>query len=67
MSERIGNIIIIEEEQESICEYCGKKAETRPYGRNGARICYDCGMKNKEETNKNMGKILFGEEGETLN
>ena len=67
MSERIGNWVVVEEEPESTCEYCGKKAETRPYGRNGARICYECGMKNEEETNKNMGKILFGEEDETLN
>jgi hypothetical protein len=62
MSKRIGNIIIIEDEKDDICEYCGKLAELRPYGRNGKRICFVCGMKNKEETEKNMNAILFGAE-----
>ena len=61
MSKRIGNFIIIEPEEDEKCEYCGKIDELRPYGKNGANICFDCGMKNIEETNSNMGKILFGE------
>lgn len=27
------------------CEYCGNVEELRPYGKNGAKICFDCGMK----------------------
>jgi hypothetical protein len=63
MSKKINNIIIIEEEPEGICEYCGRKEELRPYGKNGARICFECGMKDKDETEKNMAKILFGIDG----
>jgi hypothetical protein len=63
MSKRIGNIIIIENEPDDICEYCGKKEELRPYGKNGAKICFKCGMKDKAETEKNMEKILFGIDG----
>lgn len=63
MSKRIGNIIIIEEEPDEICEYCGKKEELRPYGKNGAKICFECGMKDEAETKKNMEKILFGIDG----
>ncbi|WP_428025057.1 hypothetical protein [Arcobacter sp.] len=59
MTKRIDDIVIIEEEEPDFCEYCGKLAELRPYGKNGARICFNCGIKNKEETNKNMERILF--------
>lgn len=62
MSIRKGNIIIIAEEPDGICELCGKKDETRPYGPNGARICYECGMKDEKATNERMGRILFGDE-----
>jgi hypothetical protein len=44
------------------CAYCGKVDELRPYGKNGACICYDCGQKNIDETNANMGAYLFGNE-----
>ena len=27
-----------------MCEYCGKVAETRPYGRNNEEICFQCAM-----------------------
>jgi hypothetical protein len=59
MTKRIGDIVIIEDEEPDFCEYCGKLAELRPYGKNGARICFNCGIKNIEETNKNMERILF--------
>lgn len=34
------------------CEECGKHDELRPYGKNGAWICYDYGMKDVKETEK---------------
>ena len=52
MTKKIGNLLIIEEEKEGKCELCGKKAELRPYGPNGERICFECGMKDKETTDK---------------
>lgn len=61
MSERIGNISIIEAEDDDVCQLCGKVAECRPYGPNGERICYECGMKNVDKTNEMIGKVLFGE------
>lgn len=44
------------------CEYCGKVEEVRPYGKNGDKICFDCGMKpeNKEHTDKAFSDILDG-------
>ncbi len=62
MSERIGNTIIIRAEEPQQCDFCGKIAELRPYGPNEECICYECGMKDEETTNKMCAKILFGEE-----
>lgn len=36
--------LIIETLPPRKCEYCGKNAETRPYGRKGEEICITCGM-----------------------
>ena len=64
MTQRIGNVVLIEEEPDSRCEYCGAVDETRPYGKNGARICFDCAMKpeNKETTEHNFAVLLRGGE-----
>lgn len=42
------------------CEYCGKNDELRPYGRGGAFICFECGMKpeHKSETEANYDAQL---------
>lgn len=37
-----------------ICTECNKDEDCRPYGKNGAYICFACGMKNEEETHKNF-------------
>lgn len=52
--------IIIKHTEDDVCEQCGKVAELRPYGKNGASICYECGMLDEKETEKNMKRILFG-------
>ena len=62
MTRRIGNILIIEEGEPSICQVCGDLAELRPYGINGENICFSCGEKNQEETNKQMFRQLFDTE-----
>ena len=36
------------QEEDAICELCGKLDELRPYGPNGENICYECGMKDEE-------------------
>ena len=66
MSRNLNGIPIIEPEPDFICTECGKIAETRPYGKGGAEICHDCGMKIPEIVNHNMGIKLFGDSGELL-
>lgn len=37
-----GNVVIYEEPPQK-CGFCGKKTkETRPYGKDGKEICFDC-------------------------
>jgi len=38
------------------CNYCNKLAELRPYGSNGARICFECAM---SPENKLMTEFMF--------
>lgn len=62
MTQRIGNVVIIEEEPEGVCEQCGVLAEeTRPYGPGGIRICFDCGMKDEKGTHERMMYALWGD------
>lgn len=65
MSKRIQTerlaIVIIEEEKPQQCDLCGKVDELRPYGPGGACICFDCGQKAPAETERRMGRILFGD------
>lgn len=49
-------------EPEGCCAVCKKIAELRPYGPNGERICYQCGQKNKEVTERQMSRYLFGKD-----
>ncbi|QXE19516.1 hypothetical protein [Clostridium sp. 001] len=58
MSKRQENKFVISEQEPQKCEYCGKIAELRPYGKNGANICFKCAMKDEEEAKKQFGKIL---------
>ena len=48
-------------EEDSRCELCGKIDETRPYGPNGERVCFECGMKDPEACKRGMNKYIFGE------
>lgn len=62
MSERIGNVVIIEPEPDGHCQLCGAVAETRPYGPDGKNICFACGQKDPKGTERRMAKLLFGME-----
>ena len=46
--------------EENSCELCGKKGELRPYGLNGERICFECGMKDEKTTGKMFEKHTQG-------
>lgn len=61
MSGRIGNIIVTAPEPDGVCSGCGLVDEVRPYGPGGSLICYPCGMKDRENTNRRMGIVLFGD------
>lgn len=64
MSERIGNMIVISEEGNQTCQFCGKNAECRPYGPGGKQICYDCAFSSPEMAaiaEHNLDVILFGD------
>jgi hypothetical protein len=58
MTQRIGDLVIIEPEDDRECELCGKEAETRPYGPNGERVCFECGQKNPEAIQRGIRKLL---------
>ncbi len=45
-------------EPPSKCELCGKVAETRPYGPNGGRICFECGQKDLAGTEARMKQAM---------
>jgi hypothetical protein len=58
----VGKTVVIAAEPPAPCELCGEVEELRPYGPNGARVCFDCAMKDREGTKKRMNKILYGED-----
>lgn len=58
MSEKINEVFVIEAENNQQCDECGKIAELRPYGKNGACICFSCGMKDEQETAKNFNSVI---------
>lgn len=60
MSKKQGNKFIISEQEPQKCEYCGRISELRPYGKNGANICFKCGMEDEKEAEKQFRKILDG-------
>ena len=51
---------VICEEPEVECELCGVTAETRPYGPNGERVCFDCGMKDPEAAMRGFERYVLG-------
>ena len=53
---------VIAQEPEQICEMCGKVDECRPYGPNDEQICFDCGMKDEETTQRKMAAYIFGDQ-----
>lgn len=58
----IKNEVVLGVEKPQQCDYCGKIAELRPYGRNGASICFECGNKpeNQEEMRRQFNARLDG-------
>ncbi len=42
MTKKVNGILVIECEEPQLCEVCGEEKETRPYGKDGTEICFDC-------------------------
>lgn len=47
-------------EPDSRCELCGEVAETRPYGPNGERVCFSCGMKDPKAAERGFVRYIEG-------
>lgn len=58
MSGKKGNKFVIEQQAPQGCEYCSEIKELRPYGKNGANICFQCAMKDESEAKKQFSKRL---------
>jgi hypothetical protein len=61
MTFKIGNVTVISAENESKCEDCGRVDELRPYGKNGANVCFDCAMKDEANAAAMFEKRLRGD------
>lgn len=61
MTKRVGKVVMIEQTGPSHCSDCGKEDELRPYGKNGAWVCFTCGMKDEEEAQRQFEKVFNGE------
>jgi len=62
MTKKIGKgVILIEETAPAKCSDCGTVAELRPYGKDGAWVCFDCMMKDEEEGKRQFQKLFTGE------
>jgi len=57
---KVGNVTIIDRTKpfDGACEICGKVEDLRPYGPNNEWICFSCGSKDNETTEKQMAKYL---------
>jgi hypothetical protein len=55
MAERIGTTLVFTPSDPGVCEGCGKSAELRPYGKDGASVCIACA--DKDPTNKRARMI----------
>ena len=58
MSEK--RVIRIVRTEPAKCDLCGTVAELRPYGPNGENICFECGMKNEEATQRQFHRLTDG-------
>jgi formylmethanofuran dehydrogenase subunit E len=60
MTRRVANTVFIEAESDRRCELCGEIEETRPYGPNGERVCFACGMKDEESAKRKFSELMDG-------
>jgi hypothetical protein len=56
-----GNIFLIYAEPDGKCEDCGKEDELRPYGKNGANVCFECMMKDEANAKEIFRRQMAGD------
>ena len=61
MTHKDGNTLIIVTEPKAKCEECGAVDELRPYGKNGANVCFDCAMKDEDNAKAMFVKRMNGD------
>ena len=61
MTFKIGKTLVIAEQAPAKCEACGQIDELRPYGINGANVCFDCAMKDEATAALMFEKRLRGD------
>lgn len=52
---------VIQPTPPSVCAFCFKLAELRPYGPERESICFSCTMKDVDTTERRASQHLFGE------
>jgi ribosomal protein L37AE/L43A len=52
------NVSIVDARGNKPCRVCGRIDELRPYGKNGAWVCFDCGMMDEGEAQRQFDKPL---------
>ncbi len=62
MTEKVGGDHLVYEEVPRECELCGRLAELRPYGPDGEKVCFECGMKDEESCRERF----LGEKGDII-
>jgi len=53
-------VFIIKETEPDVCTDCGKTEELRPYGIDGAWVCFACAMKDEDNAEQQLQKIIDG-------
>jgi hypothetical protein len=65
MTQKVGDVLFIHEEEDGICEQCGRKDECRPYGKRlesgrRMRLCFECAMLDEDEAHRAFKELLDG-------
>ena len=58
MTKKVDNLIVLEQTAPAECSDCGLAKELRPYGKDGAWVCFSCGMKDEEEASRQFSKLF---------
>lgn len=60
MTQRIGNVVVIEDEPDKRCELCGEVTDCRPAGPNGEQVCHPCALKDPAAMDRYAQRLFQG-------